>query len=217
MAIQHRWEKIRSKKMRKDAMKTTNNEEEASIADNSTIASAKVLGYNLRNAPQIEIDQDINIEFDGINFDGDKSDKDEETEYDPNSITSTQNSTLKIAQEAGIGIFNLPRSKTPRYSKNLLTMQSRKQGKICASKCNNLVTVDSSKEVSPIDNIKDILPYLGVSQESILHNIPSKKTLIVLSTRKIKIREDGHILYKLQNCVSQLFQKWHAPALVMKC
>ena len=141
---------LSSIKLRKDARKRTNNEDEASIADNSTIASEKVLGYNLRNAQQIEVDQDINIEFDGINFDDDKSDKDEETEYDPNSITTTQNSTLKIAEEAGIGIVEPPRSKLPRYSKNLSTMKSRNQGKIHSLECNNLLTVDSTKKYCPL-------------------------------------------------------------------
>ena len=66
VVIQHQSEKIHSKKLRKHARKRTYNEDEASIADNSTITSAQFLGYNLRNAQHIEIDHNVDIEFDKI-------------------------------------------------------------------------------------------------------------------------------------------------------
>ena len=75
---------------------------------NGQILQGKVCEYNLKSAKEVPM-EDIEIEFEGINFDTSREDQ-QSISQGEDSVTTLQRLIRKIAEEAGVGILakNIP-------------------------------------------------------------------------------------------------------------
>ena len=97
------------------------------------------------------------------------------------SITTSQKSITKIAEEAGVGLVVQNRrlyskKQSGQFTKNLNKQSQRCKGtKMSTNSSPTKNTFSTSKQIMTLNNIKDVLMHFGIPWKSTLTNIPSKK------------------------------------------
>ena len=135
-------------------------------AKKDVILQGKVCDYNLKSAKEIPI-EDIKIEFEGIDLDNTRKDPEFNAQCE-DSITTSQRSITKIAEEAGVGLVVQNRrlyskKESGQFTKNLNIQSQRCKGTKKSTKSSSRKnTFSASKQIKTLNNIKDVLMHFGM-------------------------------------------------------